>query len=97
MDAINLHQLLTVYTWVGLSIVIAFLALIARFYERLSGQRTYYRLFAVPVALFGAAAVRFFRLDRFAGDVWGDMLLWCGGLSLAVLCMYMYRLMTSGR
>jgi hypothetical protein len=93
----NLHQLLTLYTWFGLGILIAFLALIARFYERLSGQRTYYRWFAVPAIAFGGAAVRFSHLDRMTGDAWGELLLLCGGLSLAALCVRMYRLMTSGR
>ncbi len=97
VDAINLHQLLTVYIWFGMSILIALLALIARFYERLSGQQTYYRFFVVPVIAFGAAAARFSHLDRITGDAWGDVLLLCGGLSLAALCVHVYRLMTSGR
>jgi len=97
VDAISLHPVLTVYIWIGLSILIAFLALIARFYERLSGQRTHYRLFAVPVIAFGGAAARFAHLNRITGDGWGDVLLLCGGLSLAALCVHMYRLMTSGR
>ena len=48
MDSVSAHQLLILYSWFGLSALVFLMALIARFYERLSGQRTYYRLFRCP-------------------------------------------------
>jgi hypothetical protein len=97
MSDISLHQILTIYIWFGLSVLIFLLALIARFYERLSGQRTYYQWFAFPVLTFAGATVRLVSLDQVAGDPWGDGCLLVGGISLAALCMHVYRLMTSGR
>ncbi|NDJ77676.1 MAG: hypothetical protein GYB65_15600 [Chloroflexi bacterium] len=97
MDGVSAHQLLSVYGWFGLSAVIFLLALIARFYERLSKQRTYYQFFAIPVVAFAGSTVRLASLDQVTRDMVGDGLLLVGGVSLAVLCWHMYRLMTSGR
>jgi phosphoglycerol transferase MdoB-like AlkP superfamily enzyme len=97
MDNLSLHQLLTIFSWFGLSVVLFLLALIARFYEELSSQRTYYQFFAIPVLAFAGATVRFSQLDQVTRDVWGDLCLLVGGVSLAALCLHVYRLMTSGR
>jgi hypothetical protein len=97
MDNLSLHQFLTIYIWFGLGMLLFLFALIARFYERLSGQRTYFRLLTIPVLAFAGATVRFSSLDQVTGDVWGDGCLLIGGVSLAALCWHVYRLMTSGR
>ncbi len=94
---ISVHQFLTIYAWFGLGALLLQLMLIARFYERLSGKRTYYRFFAVPVLAFTAATVRQAQLDQVAGDAWADLGLFVGGVSLGALCIHVYRLMTSGR
>lgn len=96
MDNVSIHQLLTVATWIALVFLLVLLALIARKYEVLSGQRTYFELFAVPVIAFAGAALRQTQLDQVAGDTAGDLFLLVGGVSLAALCLHMYRLMTSG-
>ena len=97
MDSISLHQFLTIFSWFGLSGLVFLLALIARFYENLSQQRTYYQFFVVPALAFAGAAVRLSQVDRVVGDAWGEVFLIVGGVSLAVLCLHVYRLMTSGR
>jgi hypothetical protein len=97
MNTISSHQFLSIYSWFSVSIVIFLLALIARFYERLSNARTYYRFFAVPVIAFAGASVRLAGLDRLTHDPLGDGLLLAGGVSLIILSAHMYRLMTSGR
>lgn len=97
MEDISLHQVLSVFTWFGLSLLVFLMALIARFYERLSGQRTYYQLFTVPVLAFAGATVRLSSIDQVTGDPWGDGFLIVGGISLAALCLHVYQLMTSGR
>jgi hypothetical protein len=94
--SISLHQFLTIFVWFGISALVFFLALIARFYERLSGQRTYYRFFSVPVMALALATLRFASLDVGAGDAVGDLLLFGSGTVLAALCLRIYRLMTSG-
>jgi hypothetical protein len=97
VDNLSLHQFFMIYAWLGLGLLLFLMALIARFYERLSGQRTYYQLFIVPVLAFAGASIRLSSQDRVTGDVWGDGLLLVGGVSLALLCWHVYRLMTSGR
>ncbi len=97
MNDISLHQILTIYVWFGMSVLVFLLALIARFYERLSGQRTYYQFFSVPVIALAGATIRLVSIDQLTGDSWGDGLLIVGGVSLAALCVHVYRRMTSGR
>jgi predicted permease len=97
MDDLSLHQFLTIYIWFALGALLALMALIARFYERLSGQRTYFRWFGVPVIIFAAVTIRLTQLDRVAGDVGADLGLWVGGWVLAGLCWHIYRLMTSAQ
>jgi hypothetical protein len=96
MDSLSAHQFLTLYIWFGLSALVFLMALIARFYERLSGQRTYYQFFVVPVTGFAGAAIRMAAFDQVVGDVLADLFLMAGGVSLGVLCLHVYRLMTSG-
>lgn len=97
MTTTALSQLLLLYTWFALAAVLFFLLLIARFYEKFSGERTYFRLFLVPMLLFGAAAVRYSSIDRIAHDALGDLFLAAAGLLLAWLCVRLYRRMTAGR
>lgn len=97
MESVSVHQFLTIYIWFGLTGLVFLMALIARFYERLSGKRTYYLGFTVPIAAFAGATVRLVGLDRLIGDPWANALLLVGGLALAGLCMHVYHLMTSGR
>lgn len=93
----SLHAFLTFYSWLGLSALIVLMALIARFYERLSGERTYYRWFALPVLTLTGAALQQARLDQITGDPVIDALGLTGGVSLGIVCLHVYRRMTSGR
>jgi membrane-associated phospholipid phosphatase len=97
MTAISLSQLLTLYSWFVLTAVLAFLILIARFYQKFSRVRMYFRLFFIPVLLFGAAAVRYANIDRVAHDPYADLLTASGGVLLALLCAYVYYRMMAGR
>lgn len=97
MNWSDVHQALTLVSWIFVAAFILILSLIARFYEQMASQRTYYQLFAVPVLVFGVAAMRIIVEDKVAGDAWLDLLLLVGGVSLAVLARHTYRLMTSGR
>jgi hypothetical protein len=97
MESVSAHQFLTIYTWFALTALVFLMALIARFYERLSGERTYFRYFSVPIVAFAGATVRMVGTDQVVGDMWADAFLLIGGMALAALCLHMYRLMTSGR
>jgi hypothetical protein len=90
-------QLLLLYTWFVLAAVLFFLLLIARFYQKFSGENTHFRWFILPIVLYGGAAMRYASIDHIGGDIPGDALLGSAGLVLAFLCIHLYRQMTAGR
>ena len=94
LNAITTHQILTIFSWFVLTVLIAFLLLIARFYQNVSGERTHFWGFIVPIIFFGLASARYAFIDQISGDLFGDMLLFIGGVTLGGLCLWLYRLMT---
>ena len=97
MTAITPNQILLLYLWFPLAIVIAIMLLVARFYQNFSGDRTYYRLYMLPLVLFGIGAVRYASLDQIMGDWLGDVLTGIAGVVLIILSLLLYHLMTTGR
>lgn len=85
------------YGWFALAALLMFLLLIARFYQRVSNEPTYYRFFGLPVVLFGVATVRYASINQIAGDSIADLLRLGAGVVLAIHCLYLYRLMTRDR
>lgn len=88
--SLSLSQALTLYTWFPLAGLLLIMLMIARFYERFSGRRTYYRLYLVPLVAFAIGAVRYADRDRISGDLIGDSALIVGGLSLLTLSLWLY-------
>ncbi len=97
MTADWLHQLLNLYTWFLLTALLFFLLLIARFYERFSGERTHFRIFLVPAALFGVEVVHHAAGSPLGQDWIGAVLSGTAGVVLLILCLRLYRQMTVGR
>ncbi len=97
MTAITAHQALTIFSWFAAAILLTILLLIARFYQNVSGDRTFFWLFAAPIIIFGMASARYASLTQVNGDPLGDSLWLFGGVVLAGMCIYLYNLMTSGR
>ena len=93
MISLSLNQFLILYLWFPLAALLFFLLLIARFYQKFSGERTFFRFFLVPVVLFGGAVVRYASIDQVIGDPVGDLLLAVAGVVLVGLCFTLYRLM----
>jgi hypothetical protein len=99
-----LLSILTLYPWVLITVLVVFLILIARFYEKkyaelyrnTPGQQTYYSLFSIPLVLFLLAVGRYVLSRDFAGDVLADMALFGGGILLAALVYRLQHLMTGG-
>ena len=89
---------LTLYNWGVVAVLLVFQFLIARFYEKKSGQRSYYTFFLVPALLFLAAAALYgFWVCDVAGNIWGDSLLFVGGGILTTLSALLFRLMMGGK
>ncbi|MDX2163177.1 MAG: hypothetical protein SF162_17805 [bacterium] len=93
----ELSQLLMLYTWFALAALLFFLLLIARFYQRFASERTFFRWFIFPAAVYGLATIRYASIDQVAGDGIGALLMGAAGISLAALSALVYRRMTVGR
>ena len=97
MAAVSVSQFLMLYSWFVLAGLLVFLLLIARFYQRFSSEQTYFRLFALPIVLFGMATVRYASINHIAGDVIGDLLTVIAGGALVIQCVFLYHMMTRNR
>lgn len=93
MVSLTLSQFLMLYLWFPLAAVLVFLMLIGRFYEKFSGVRTYFRLFALPLVLSLVSAVRYASLQRVAGDLLADVALGTAGVVLMLLCLRLVQVM----
>ena len=90
--------LLTIYVWIVAVVIIFFLFLIARFFQRKSGQRSYFELYVVPAVLFLMAGARYlFWGTSYVGDPIADCLLFFAGATTIGLSSYLFILMTGGR
>jgi peptidoglycan/LPS O-acetylase OafA/YrhL len=90
-------RVLTVYSGALAAVLLGFLFLIARFYERTSGERSHYRWFLAPAGLFLIAAARYAITGGYTGDPFGDLCLLLGGISLIALGYFLSRLMMGRR
>lgn len=89
---------LSLYAWVAVAICLAFLYMIARFYEIKSGERSYYQVVLLPAVLFVAGAAWYaMSTQDFMGQVVPDVMYTTGGAVLVVWGAYLIRLMTGGR
>jgi hypothetical protein len=96
---ISINLVLLTYSWVIIAILLFFLFLIARFYERKACQKSRYQLFLLPLALFLLGTLRydFLFAGNFVGDLFGDILFFAGGVATAILGYHLLNLMTGGR
>lgn len=93
-----LDRILTIYIGIAALVSILFLFLIARFYERKSGQRSYYELFIIPMALFAAGQVyNAWWANAYVGNGMGDGLWFLAGMAVISLGNFLLNLMTGGR
>jgi len=93
-----LDELLMLYTLLAIGALVGMLALIARFYQLRSGERSRYRLFLVPLGLFALGGLYQALTIRIPGDdPVDDALLFLGGASLFGLCYLVLHLMTRRR
>ena len=94
MTTDGFSQLVILYDWFLRVGLIVFLLLIARFYQRFSGEKTYFQFFFIPIVLFGIQAV---RQTNFSQDAFGNLLSAVAGVTLLGLSVQLYRRMTTGR
>lgn len=92
-----IERVLTLYVWALICVLLLFLYLIARFYQRTTRERSHYRLFLIPLSLFSVAGLRYAWTGSIAGEPFGDLLLFAGGVGLFGLGFFLYRLMMGRR
>jgi hypothetical protein len=93
---VALNAVLTLIAWALIDVLIAVVYRIARFYQITSGHRTYYRGFLVPLIVLSLAALLNLSMDPLF-NLWRDVLLLVGGLSLIGLGYYLLQLMIGSR
>ncbi len=93
MNAISVSLILLLVSWFALAILIFILALIARFYEQFTQQRTYYGWYVAPVLLLGIASARYASQSQWGGDWIADTFMFLGSSVLIGLCYHLYRCM----
>lgn len=77
--------------------VLIFMYLIARFYQRSSGDVTHYRWFLLPIACLVMAFIHNASTHQLAGDLLSSLLLIAAGVVLLPLSVHLYRVMTHRR
>ena len=92
-----IENILTLFTWGGVSVLLLFLFAIARFFERKSSRSSYYPLFLFPIVLFLGSAIRYITTDDFVGDPWADLGRVLGGVMVCGLGIFLLNLMTGDR
>jgi hypothetical protein len=98
-------SVLNLYSWVLAGALIYLVYQIARFYQVKYAelyrdrphQRTYAALLFIPLVLFPLAAGRYALLDVRIGDLLSDLAFLFGGVVLAAISYYLYRLLMGGR
>ena len=95
----SIHLVLMSYSWVIIVILLFFLFLIARFYERKAYQKSHYQFFLLPLVLFLLGTLRydFLFTGSFVGDLLGDVFFFGGGVATGILGYRLLNLMTGGR
>lgn len=89
---------LTIYSWVAIGVLVAFLWRVAYFYERTSGQKVSHYVLALPSLLLMAGAAWYIWRDiEFVGQPTGDILLCGGGVALFLFGNRLRELMTGER
>lgn len=93
MTLTSLHQFLALYTWFPLTVLLAFILLIARFYQRFSGTVTYFWLYIPVIVLFGAFFVRIAGDEPLANNFVTDAISIITGAMLIFLSLLLYLYM----
>jgi hypothetical protein len=96
---VSINLVLMTYSWVIVAILLFFLFLIARFYERKAYQKSHYQFVLLPLTLFLLGTLRydFLFVGNFVGNLLGDTLFFAGGVATTILGYHLLNLMTGGR
>ncbi len=68
MDLVFLQDFLNIYAWLAASMIMAFLAGIALFYQKKFGTRTFFYFYMVPIIVLMIPAIRLFPSFTFLSE-----------------------------
>jgi hypothetical protein len=92
------EYVLALCSWTAIGMLLVFLARIAYFYQKTSGQRVGYYLLLIPALTLAAGAIRYLVFNvEFTAEPVADLLLFGGGLLLILFGMHLQELMTGER
>ncbi|NLE77641.1 MAG: hypothetical protein GX605_12940 [Chloroflexi bacterium] len=93
-----ISRLLMLVAWVGATLLVFCLYMIARFFQQKSDQRSHYVWFLLPLVLYLVAAL-YYTLpgNDFAVNPVADLVFCAAGLTTLLLGNHLLRLMTGGR
>jgi hypothetical protein len=87
----------TLYNWGSVCILLLFMFFIAQFYERKSGQRSYYFTFIIAIILFLAGVYRYiYNLPTITGDLMGDLAFLAGSIITTIFGLLLLKNMMGG-
>lgn len=97
--------LIGIIIWVGILLLQIIVMSIARFFERTSGQKTYYQLYLIAIGLTGISALRYLwrvfmvedRWPDFVGDPLANSFMFIAGLLLIGLSNTLHEKMMGGK
>ena len=93
-----IKDILSIYSWAAIGMLIVFLWRIAYFYQHTSDQRVGYPFLLIPAILLAAGAIVYLKGGGdFTGEPLADLLLFSGGVLLSLFGSRLQELMTGER
>ncbi|QPC81864.1 hypothetical protein G4Y79_19560 [Phototrophicus methaneseepsis] len=91
METNALHQFFILFAWFPLAAFLLLLLLVARFYQRFSGEQMYFWLYLIPLVAFGLVSVRHAGAQDGRWDLIASLVSVLAGLILLFLVVRLYR------
>ncbi|MFZ4825765.1 MAG: hypothetical protein ACOYLB_00275 [Phototrophicaceae bacterium] len=93
----SVHQLISLYLWFLISVILTIYLLLARLYESSTTRTFYHWGFLIPILAFGGALILEASRSNFANGLVKDVLWAIGGGSILILAVRLYWLMMAKR
>ena len=86
----SVHQLISLYLWFLIGVILTIYLLLARLYESSTSKTFHHWGFLIPILAFGAALILEAASDDFASNQVKDAMWALGGMSVLVLSIRLY-------
>jgi predicted membrane protein len=89
MTELTLLQIIEIYAWIVMCIIMIFMAAIANFYQKKFGVKTFYYFYIVPIIVLFAAAIQFNYHNTFLSE----LIEFLGSVTSFLASYYLFRIM----